>query len=383
MKPLKTLQLGLQWFPENGGGLDRVFHELWRALPAAGIGFHGLVAGSAAVATASHGQVRAFAPPDAALPRRLAALRTAFATMRHDVTPDLIVSHFALYTVPVVRSIAPLPFVIHFQGPWAEEGAVEGGRGLRYAAKHWVESAVYKRAGHAIVLSQAFANVLAEKYRFPPENIHIIPGGINVAAFTLPETQSAARARLGLPQGRPIIVAVRRLVPRMGLENLIQAVGILRQSMPDVLLCIAGKGMLATRLAAQVAASGLAQHIKLLGFVADADLAPLYRAADISVVPTIALEGFGLIAAESLAAGTPCLVTPIGGLPEVVAGLSSNLVMPSAAVADIAEALRQALQGHLHLPDAATCQHYAAKNFSWNVIADAVANVYRQAAAPA
>ena len=61
--------------------------------------------------------------------------------------------------------------------------------------------------------------------------------------------------------------------------------------------------------------------MRLLGFVAEEDLPWLYRACDISIVPSVALEGFGLPTIESLAAGTPVLVTPIGGLPETVSEL--------------------------------------------------------------
>jgi glycosyltransferase involved in cell wall biosynthesis len=113
--------------------------------------------------------------------------------------------------------------------------------------------------------------------------------------------------------------------------------------------------------------------------VSDEDLPYLYRAANLSVVPTMALEGFGLIAAESLAAGTPCLVSPIGGLPEVVKGLSANLVLRSPATEDIAEAVLGALQGRLSLPDDLSCRAYAEKNFDWQVIAAQIADVYRRA----
>ena len=74
----------------------------------------------------------------------------------------------------------------------------------------------------------------------------------------------------------------------------------------------------------------MANHVRMLGSSRDADLPLYYRAADLSVVPTVALEGFGLVAAESLAAGCPALVTPVGGLPSVVADLSPDLVLEDA-----------------------------------------------------
>src|SRR5471030_2178982 len=192
-------------------------------------------------------------------------------------------------------------------------------------------------------------------------------------------SRSDARRRLQLPQDRPVVLAVRRLVRRMGLEDLIEAMKRVKAKQPDVLLLIAGKGRLAEELQTRIADAGLEHNVRLLGFVPDHDLAALYRAADVSIVPTVALEGFGLITVESLASGTPVLVTPVGGLPEAVAPLSSNLVLPSTGVDAIAEGLIGALNGTLKLPDADACRRYARENFDNSVIAKRVASVYSEA----
>lgn len=376
---VKTLQLGLHWFPERQGGLDRVYYELSRALPAAGVEFIGLVAGSDRIEVNTNGEILAFAPSEASMLRRWLGLRRSFSRLLKWRMPDLIVSHFSLYTLPILYKLGKLPLVVHFHGPWADEGSVEGNTGARQAVKRWIENLVYRRAGHAIVLSNAFAEVLSSRYKFPRERIHVIPGGIDPERFLVTATLEEARTRLNWPLGRPTIIAVRRLVPRMGLENLLLAMESIRQKIPDVLLMIAGRGVLHGQLAEQIESRGLTNNVRLLGFVSDKDLAFVYRAADLSVVPTVALEGFGLIAAESLASGTPCLVSPIGGLPEVVAGLSTNLVLASPAPADIAEAVTAALLGELILPNRESCSAYAMANYDWKIIATQVADVYRQA----
>lgn len=376
---IKTLQLGLHWFPECQGGLDRVYYELSRVLPKAGVEFSGLIAGTDRSCIETNSAVQAFAPANASLLQRWLGMRRSFTELAHEHRPDLIVSHFALYTLPVLDKLGRLPLVMHFQGPWADEGSVEGNTGLRYWGKRRIENLVYRRVAHAIVLSNAFAAILASRYNFPTERIHVIPGGIDPGSFFTGITREGARARLKWPQGRPIIVAVRRLVPRMGLENLLVAMETIRLRIPDVLLMIAGRGSLHAQLAKQIAERGLANNVILLGYVSDEDLAFVYRAADLSVVPTVALEGFGLIAAESLAAGTPCLVSPIGGLPEVVSELSANLVLPSPAASDIAEAIKAALLGDMVLPNDASCRAYATANFDWKIIAARIAKVYRQA----
>jgi glycosyltransferase involved in cell wall biosynthesis len=378
MEKIHSLQLGMHWFPERAGGLDRVFCELSRALPSVGVSVAGLVAGSCRVAADSSGTVRAFAPISASLLRRFNGMRQSFLQAEHTKRPDIIVSHFALYTLPVL-DVLKQPLAIHFQGPWANESGVEGNAGPLRALKWGIERLVYRRASRAIVLSNAFADILCRNYKFPESNIHVIPGGIDSRRFECLDTPDIARQRLEWPLEKPVIFVVRRLVRRMGLESLIAAIAILKTEIPEILVMIAGHGPLHPRLAAQIASQGLSRNIRLLGFVPDDVLPSMYRAADLSVVPSIALEGFGLVAAESLAAGTPCLVSPVGGLPEVVSALSKNLILASIAPTDIARGISDALSGQLVMPSEESCRAYATANFDWSVIANRVADVYRMA----
>ena len=106
----------------------------------------------------------------------------------------------------------------------------------------------------------------------------------------------------------------------------------------------------------------------------DVDLVRAYQAADVSVVPSIALEGFGLVALESLACGTPVVVTDCGGLPEAVAGLdASDCAMGRGSVG---RRLTTAARGDL--PDGHACRSYA-EGFSWSACARANQGVYERA----
>ena len=77
--------------------------------------------------------------------------------------------------------------------------------------------------------------------------------------------------------------------------------------------------------------------------------------------------------------GEKVLVTPVGGLPEAVAPLSANLVLPSTGVDAIADGLIGALDGSLKLPTEQECRIYARENFDTPVIAKRVAAVYSEA----
>jgi glycosyltransferase involved in cell wall biosynthesis len=330
------------------------------------------------VPASSSGRVSAFAPDTSSLPARLLgvrrAARTALAT-----GVDFVAGHFALYTLPLLGLLGDTPLVVHFHGPWALESASEGDGRAKTWLKRQLETRVYRRADRCIVLSEAFRTLLHTTHGVPLDRIRVVPGGVDVDRFAVEAAPAAARARLGWPQDRPIVLSVRRLARRMGLENLIAAFARVRAAHPDALLYIAGTGPRRADLEAEVRARGLSDHVRLLGFVPDRDLPYAYRAADLSVVPTVRLEGFGLITVESLAAGTPVLVTPIGGLPETVGALSEALVLPDATVDALAHGLTAALRAPASLPSRSSCRAYARSTFGWPALARRTRDVYAEA----
>src|SRR5947208_928866 len=145
--------------------------------------------------------------------------------------------------------------------------------------------------------------------------------------------RGAIRGELGLSADRAILLTVRNLEARMGLDNLLGAMAVLKVRRPSALLLIGGAGSLRGALEAQSQALGLSEHVKFLGFVPDAELPRYYQAADVFVLPTRELEGFGLVTVEALACGTPVLGTPVGATPEILRALCPTLVFrgPTAA----------------------------------------------------
>ena len=376
LPPLRTLQLGMEWFPERAGGLNRVYYELTRHLPDVNVEVHGLVAGTDRVARESQGLIKAFAPHATLLgPRLLAARRLGKLLLRAD--PHMVVvSHFALYTAPLLTFLENHPLVVHFHGPWGLEGKIERQSDLVVRTKHTIERKIYARADAFIVLSPPFADILVQQFGIPREKIHVIPGGVDVPRYAITDSRASCRQRLGWPTDRPIVLSVRRLTRRMGLDKLITATLAIRAQIPDVLVLIAGRGPLDAELQHQIVSLGLQDQVRLVGFVPDDDLPAAYRAASLTVVPTQELEGFGLIVAESLAAGTPCLVTPVGGLKAAVEKLSSTLILQGTDPASIADGVVGALTGALPLPDAAACLDFARRNYDWPVIVSQIRTVY-------
>ncbi len=369
---MKILELGMHFDPA-GGGADRYFAGLLQGLAQNNAQFtaaaFGETGGDAAHLSLGVGPL--------GLLKRYGAVRglTGGVLDSH----DLLATHFALYAYPLLGALKKnrKTHVVHFHGPWAEESAGEGESRWVVAAKRLLERRVYASADRLITLSGAFRDILVQHYGVTSEKISIVPGGVDLDRFRPVCPRAEARQRLGWPTERPIVFCIRRLVRRMGLENLIDAFAAVSATHPEALLVLGGRGPLADELQTRVHTLGLSERIKFAGFIPDADLPLAYAAADFTIVPSVALEGFGLITLESLASGTPVLVTPVGGLPETIRGLDPSLVMPASTPEALAGGLRRGFAGSLPTP--AQCREYAEANFGWPAVARRVLEVYKKA----
>jgi glycosyltransferase involved in cell wall biosynthesis len=381
LNSLRILQIGMHE-RGSGGGLDRVFWDLVDQLavfPDLSVSPFFFQHRSAPIERRSGefclGSTSLFAG------RRLWNLRQAVIGELRASSPDSVViaSHFALYAGALLPKLSRLNHVVHFHGPWAAETAAERRLKLNVAMKRAVESAVYASAKAFVTLSQAFKDFLTAEYRVDPARVHVIPGAVDSRRFS-PGERTSARQVLGWPTHGRIVLCVRRLVHRMGLENLLDAFAAIAREHPDSILVIGGTGPLRNELELRVRNRHLADQVRFTGFIPETDLPLAYRAADLSIVPSQSLEGFGLTALESLACGTPVLVTPVGGLPEVVSKLDANLVLPDKDAATIANRLDLFLNGKSSVPASEACRRYVESNFSWPTIAERTKALYWQVA---
>jgi len=187
------------------------------------------------------------------------------------------------------------------------------------------------------------------------------------------------RAGLGLGPDAFVAVCVRRLDARMGHDVLLDAWGLLQAEHPDAVLLVAGEGHERADLEERRTRLPHPDGCRLLGAVTDDQLVALYQAADCSVVPSRALEGFGLVTLESAACGTPAIVTDVGGLADGVAGLDATLVIPAGAPAVLAARLLAAAAGDL--PGRGATRAHAEK-FSWDGVAHRHLTLYKCARDP-
>jgi len=359
--------IGKGWFPEQTGGLDRYFRELFEQLPEA----RAVVVGGQGIV--DRDRVRAVSTHDRPLPIRLWALTRV---IREEARSASVIDvHFALYAfLPMLLgAFRGKAIVVHFQGPWADENVESGDTSIwRLRLRRALERYVYRRATTAITLTGAFKQILVERYGVSPWRVKVLAPGVDLERFA-PGDRAAARDWLSLPADAFVVCCVRRLVPRMGFRVLLEAWSeFLASGERDVgararRLLIAGDGEMRDALSEEIAVNGLSESVTLLGRVTDEHLAQLYRAADVNVVPSLSFEGFGLVVLEAAACGTPTIATRIGGLPEALAGLSASLIVAPNDPSALAERLAAAENGNL--PDRATTRAWAAER-RWDLVAE-------------
>jgi len=356
--------LGLGWFPDQPGGLTRYLRGLMDAMAEGNVDPpRAVVIGPVAEPLPA---VEPVSSPDRPLLFRL--VRFALATRRQAARADLVDSHYALYTYPctLLPRVRRLPMVVHFHGPWASEFVANGAPDdLRISVKRWVERQVYRRAAAVIVLSAAFKRVVVDEFAIDPSRVHVMGPGVDLATFS-PGDRRQARLALDVRPSAWVAVTTRRLDARMGIDVILRAWAELDGD--DRLLMVVGDGPERGALESLASALGIADHVRFLGRVSDEVLVSCYRAADVSVVPSLALEGFGLVVVEALACGTPVVGTDVGGMQETLERFDPGLIVPAGDASALVTRLADARTGARPLPSASQCRQYA-ETFSWSEVA--------------
>ncbi|MHB8680908.1 MAG: glycosyltransferase family 4 protein [Acidimicrobiales bacterium] len=178
-----------------------------------------------------------------------------------------------------------------------------------------------------------------------------VPPGVDTERFRPPDeaARAAARQRLGIGGEDLLVVSVSRLVPRKGMDVLIDAAAALAPAHPSLQVLVGGDGRDRNRLERRALAAGA--PVRFLGRVADDELPSLYGAADVFVMACrnrwlgLEQEGFGIVFLEAAACGVPQVAGRSGGAGEAVVDGETGLVVgrPDDAGA-VADALRRLLE---------------------------------------
>jgi glycosyltransferase involved in cell wall biosynthesis len=233
-----------------------------------------------------------------------------------------------------------------------------------------------------VVLSQFSQQRLLDAHGILAHKTTLIPGGVDTDKFQPAPDKLAIRRRLQIPTDRVVLFTVRNLVPRMGLENLIRAMQEVSRRAPDVILVLGGNGPLAGALKDLAHCEGIANRVRFAGFIPEEQLPGYYQMADLFVLPTRELEGFGLVTLESLASGVPVAGTPVGGTKEVLGRFDPGFIFkdstPASMAALIMDCYLQIKKHPQHWKETSVrCRRFVEENYSWEAGIDALENLYQ------
>ena len=294
-----------------------------------------------------------------------------------------------------------VPRSVTFHSPWPTEYLIRtrtGGIGtIRRQAnvglRRHLERSLLARADEVVALSRFMSDQLYAVHG-PVAEPAIVPGGVDVDEYG-PEAAGATAGADGRPaEGVAVtdgsrvsrrvdaegtaFLTVRRLAPRMGHELLLEAFADVAAANPDDHLFVAGEGPLRESLERTARRLDVADQVTFLGYVPDADLPAAYADADVFVLPTTRLEGFGLATLEALASGTPVVGTPVGGTVEILSPLQCEEALPARMLASAAdeESLRTLLTRWTDLPPAEReragriAREYVGRRYTWDGTVD-------------
>jgi D-inositol-3-phosphate glycosyltransferase len=242
------------------------------------------------------------------------------------------------------------------------------------------EERIAQGADRIVAAGRDEKELLVRLYGARPENIAVVPCGVNLDLFQ-PVAKGDARKELGLRDDQRILLFVGRIEPLKGIDILLGAAAQLEAEHDFSVFVIGGDNTaregemahlrdLARRL-------GIAERVRFLGAVDHERLPLFYSAADVCVVPSF-YESFGLVALEAMACGTPVVASRVGGLAGTVRDGETGYLIPWRCPEPFAERI-ELLLGNEELRTAfGTAARETVERFRWANVAEAVLALYRE-----
>ena len=292
---------------------------------------------------------------------------------------DVIHAHWAIPTGPAAVMAARklgVPSIITMHGG---DVYVNPEQGYDFPTRWYVRPALRWTLRHAGALTAITEDCRQHALRAgaPADRIRLVFNGTDLRRFSPDENGD----RRGPHFGPNMIFACRQLFPRKGIRFLLEAAAQLKPRFPDLKVVLAGDGFERPELARLAADLGIQADVTFLGWVPNTELPPYYRAAAVSVIPSLE-EGFGIPAAEAMGCEVAVVASDAGGLPEVVEDGVTGLVVPRGD----STALAQAIGSLLDDPERRRAMGQAGRAralrlFDWDRSAEQFEQIYREVAA--
>jgi D-inositol-3-phosphate glycosyltransferase len=279
-----------------------------------------------------------------------------------------------------------LPFVQTFHALGEIKRREQGARDTSPSERRSTEFRILEEADRVLATCPAELEELISIYGAQRSRLALVPCGVDTRAFR-PVDRREARSELGLPEG-PMVAYVGRLVPRKGVDTLIEAFALLSRRLDARLVIVGGEP--GDEGSAEVARlSALARNLKVkkrvifTGSRPQQDLYRYYGAADAAAtVPHY--EPFGMTPLEAMACGVPVVGSRVGGIKtSVLEGETGYLVPPKDPKALADRLLRLLTDGALRERMGLAGRRRMEEHYTWERIATLAAATFSEVAAGA
>jgi glycosyltransferase involved in cell wall biosynthesis len=304
----------------------------------------------------------------------LEAQYRATVTAARERGADVIHAHWAIPTGPAAVQAARklgLPSVITMHGG---DVYVNPEQGYDFPTRWYVRPPLRWTLRHAGALTAITEDCRQHALRAgaPDQSMHLVFNGTDLRRFS----PAPGGKPVDPKYGTQMIFACRQLFPRKGIRFLVEAAARLKPRFPELRVVVAGDGFERPELIKLAEALGIADQVTFLGWVPNSDLPPYYRAAAISVIPSLE-EGFGIPAAEAMGCETPVVASDAGGLPEVVEHGVTGLIVPRGDSAALADAMGQLLADPARRAEMGRAgRERALRLFDWDRTAEQFEQIY-------
>ena len=207
------------------------------------------------------------------------------------------------------HEVSKRPFVAHIH---ATEFDRTGGHSINKAV-YDLEKEGFEKAQKVIAVSGYTKKIVSEQYGISAEKISVVHNGVNYEEY-----QTTSNSLSALKQnGHKIVLFAGRITLQKGPDYFVKLAQKVSTYNPHVIFLVVGSGDMQRRMMEEVAALGLSDKIIFTGFLRGEELTNVYKIADVYVMPSVS-EPFGITPLESLACGTPVLISKQSGVSEVL-----------------------------------------------------------------
>jgi len=238
-----------------------------------------------------------------------------------------------------------------------------------------VEGYLLRRCKRIMVISNYSKQYLVNTYKVPEERILINYCGVDLDKFYDDPSDVFKKYR---DKSLKVFITIRRLEKRMGLDLLVRAAYDLKKTESNFIILIYGKGIHEKYLRDLISKYDLNENVKLVGYLPENMIRNVISSADLFILPSLDLEGFGLVVLESMACGTPVLVSPIGGAREVVSLYDDNYILDSLEPTVISAHLSRIINNDSEFKNnRQDLVRFVAKSYSWDRFSNGILKFFR------